>query len=301
MNDADGDLIDGKAIAGEVRSEVADRVAALRREGTVPGLAVFLVGDDPASKSYVRMKTRDCEEVGIETRDSFLPADTPQEELESRIEAMNDDPAVHGILVQLPLPDHLDERAVTERIDPTKDVDGFHPVNVGRLAKGREDAFRPATPAGILEMLARVGYDPGGRRAVIVGRSNLVGRPLASLLLRKAAGGNATVTVAHSRTRDLGSVTREADLLVVAVGRPGTVGADMVREGAVVVDVGVNRVDDPDSEKGYRLVGDVAFDEVREKASRITPVPGGVGPMTRAMLLDNTVRAARRNAGGDGG
>ncbi len=296
MSSEGGRLIDGKEIAGEVRSEVAERVASLREEGTTPGLAVFLLGDDPASKSYVRMKTRDCEEVGIDTRDFFLPADTPQEELEGRIDEMNEDSSVHGVLVQLPLPDHVDERAITERIDPAKDVDGFHPVNVGRLAKGEEDAFRPATPAGIQEMLSRVGYDPAGERAVIVGRSNLVGRPMASLLLRKAAGGNATVTVAHSRTRDLGAVTREADLLIVAVGRPGTVDADMVREGAVVVDVGVNRVDDPDSEKGYRLVGDVAFDEVRERASRITPVPGGVGPMTRAMLLDNTVRAARRNA-----
>ena len=293
----DGQLIDGKEIAGEVRSEVASEVEELRDRGTVPGLAVFLLGDDPASKSYVRMKTRDCEEVGIDTRDFFLPAETSQDELESRIDEMNEDPSVHGILVQLPLPDHVDERAITERIDPARDVDGFHPVNVGRLAKGDADAFRPATPAGIQEMLCRIDYDPEGERAVIVGRSNLVGRPMASLLLRKAAGGNATVTVAHSRTRDLGSVTREADLLIVAVGRPGTVDADMVSEGTVVVDVGVNRVDDPDREKGYRLVGDVAFDEVREKASWITPVPGGVGPMTRAMLLDNTVLAARRNAG----
>lgn len=296
-----GRLIDGKEIAGEVRREVAAEVESLREEGTVPGLAVFLLGDDPASQSYVRMKTRDCEEVGIETRDFFLPGDTSREELESRIDEMNQDPAVHGILVQLPLPDHVDERAITEHIDPSKDVDGFHPVNVGRLAKGDEDAFRPATPAGIQEMLSRIGYDPEGERAVIVGRSNLVGRPMASLLLRKAAGGNATVTVAHSRTRDLGSVTREADLLIVAVGRPGTVDAEMVREGAVVVDVGVNRVDDPESEKGYSLVGDVLFDEVREKASWITPVPGGVGPMTRAMLLDNTVRAARLDAGGSPG
>lgn len=294
----DGHLIDGKEIAGEVRAEVAAEVEELRDDGTVPGLAVFLLGDDPASKSYVRMKTRDCEEVGIDTRDFFLPAGTSQDELESRIDEMNADRSVHGILVQLPLPDHVDERAITERVDPAKDVDGFHPVNVGRLASGDDEAFRPATPAGIQEMLARIGYDPEGERAVVVGRSNLVGRPMASLLLRKAAGGNATVTVAHSRTRDLGSVTREADLLIVAVGRPGTVDADMVREGTVVVDVGVNRVDDPGREKGYRLVGDVEFDEVREKASWITPVPGGVGPMTRAMLLDNTVRAARRQAAG---
>lgn len=300
----DDRLIDGERIAGRVRTEVAEEVEELRRSGTTPGLAVFLVGDDPASKSYVRMKTRDCEEVGIETRDVFLPADTPQEELERRVDEVNADPVVHGILVQLPLPDHVEQRAITERIDPAKDVDGFHPMNVGRLARGDEDAFRPATPAGIQEMLSRIGYDPEGERAVIVGRSNLVGRPMASLLLRKAAGGNATVTVAHSRTRALGEVTRQADLLIVAVGRPRTVTADMVAEGAVVIDVGVNRVDDPEREKGYRLVGDVAFDEVREKASRITPVPGGVGPMTRAMLLDNTVRAARRNAassGGDGG
>lgn len=291
-------LIDGNEIAAHVRAEVAEEVERLRERGTVPGLAVLLVGDDPASEVYVRMKTRACREVGIATRDLDLPADTGQGEIEARIEELNADPEVHGILVQLPLPDHLDETAVTRRVSPDKDVDGFHPVNAGLLARGESGGFRPATPAGIHEMLRRIDYDPEGEHAVIVGRSNLVGRPLAAILLRKEPFANATVTVAHSRTRDLGSVTRQGDLLVVAVGRPGTVTGEMVKEGAVVVDVGVNRVDDPSDERGYRLVGDVEFEEARERASWITPVPGGVGPMTIAMLLKNTVRAARRQTNG---
>lgn len=291
------ELIDGSAIAAEVRAEVSEGVDDLAGGGVRPGLGVVLVGDDPASASYVRMKTRACEEVGIEARDVGLPADTLEEEVLERVEALNADPAIHGILVQLPLPDHVDEQVIMERIDPAKDVDGFHPMNVGRMATGDPEAFRPATPAGIQEMLRRIGWDPEGRRAVIVGRSDIVGRPLAEILLQKEPWANATVTVAHSRTRDLGSVTREAELLVVAVGRPGTVTADMVREGAVVIDVGSNRVEAPGTEKGYRWVGDVAFEEVREKASWITPVPGGVGPMTIAMLLRNTLEAARRQAG----
>lgn len=284
--------IDGNEVAGLVRDRVAGRVEELAERGIRPCLAVVLVGDDPASAVYVRMKSRDCEEVGIETRDLRLPADTAQDELMELISDLNRDRAVHGILVQLPLPSGLDERAVLQSVRPGKDVDGLHPMNAGRLAQGDPRAFRPCTPAGVLELLRHIGFDPEGRRAVIVGRSNLVGRPLASLLLQKTDGGNATVTVAHSRTRDLGAVTREAELLVAAVGRPGLITAGMVSEGAVVVDVGVNRVDDPETEKGYRLVGDVAFDEVAEKASWITPVPGGVGPMTRAMLLRNVVRAA---------
>ena len=290
------ELIDGRAIASEVRGEVAEGVAELAGSGVQPGLGVVLVGDDPASASYVRMKTRACEEVGIEARDATLPSDTPEEEILRRVEALNEDPAIHGILVQLPLPDHVDERRVMERIRPEKDVDGFHPMNVGRMVSGDPDAFRPATPAGIQEMLRRIGWDPEGRRAVIVGRSNIVGRPLAEILLQKEPWANATVTVAHSRTRELGQVTREAELLVVAVGRPETVTGEMVREGAVVIDVGSNRVEAPETEKGYRWVGDVAFEEVREKASWITPVPGGVGPMTIAMLLRNTLEAARRHA-----
>ena len=289
-------LIDGKAIAADVRREVAEAAAKLAGEGMRPGLAVVLVGEDPASQVYVRMKTRACEEAGIAARDVKLPADTPQEELEALVDELNGDPEVHGILVQLPLPGDLDETRVVERIRPEKDVDGLHPVNVGRLALGDPAAIRPCTPAGIQELLRRIDFDPEGRRVVIVGRSNLVGRPLASILLQKEPFANATVTVAHSRTRDLGSVTREAELLVAAVGRPEMIGADMVREGAVVIDVGVNRVDDPSDERGYRLVGDVAFGEVREVASWITPVPGGVGPMTIAMLLHNTVTAAGRAA-----
>lgn len=287
-----GRIIDGKAVASGVRQDVAEQVGELADRGIRPCLAVVLVGDDPASAVYVRMKSQDCQEVGIETRDVGLPAETGQEDLLSLIEELNLDEGVHGILVQLPLPEGLDEQAVVGKIRPEKDVDGLHPVNAGLLAQGDSRAFRPCTPAGVQVLLRHIGFDPEGRRAVIVGRSNLVGRPLASILLQKEPWANATVTVAHSRTRDLGSVTREADLLVAAVGRPELVTADMVSDGAVVIDVGVNRVDDPEAEKGYRLVGDVAFDDVREKASWITPVPGGVGPMTRAMLLRNVVRAA---------
>lgn len=287
-----GRIIDGKEVASGVRQEVAEQVEELADRGIRPCLAVVLVGDDPASAVYVRMKSQDCQEVGIETRDVHLPAETGQEDLLSLIEELNRDEGVHGILVQLPLPEGLDEQAVVGKIRPEKDVDGLHPVNAGLLAQGDPRAFRPCTPAGVQVLLRHIGFDPEGRRAVIVGRSNLVGRPLASILLQKEPWANATVTVAHSRTRDLGGVTREADLLVAAVGRPRLVTADMVSEGAVVIDVGVNRVDDPEAEKGYRLVGDVAFAEVREKASWITPVPGGVGPMTRAMLLRNVVRAA---------
>lgn len=291
------ELIDGRAIAADVRREVAEEVERLRKErGVRPGLSVVLVGEDPASQTYVRMKTEACREVGIDARDIHLPSDVAEADLLSGVDRLNADDAVHGILVQLPLPDHVDEQRVMERIDPAKDVDGFHPVNVGRLASGHPDCFRPATPAGIQEMLRRIDFHPEGRRAVIVGRSNIVGRPMAQILLRKEPFANATVTVAHSRTRDLATVTREADLLIVAVGRPEHVTGEMVREGAVVVDVGVNRVEDESAEKGYRLVGDVEFDAARERASWITPVPGGVGPMTIAMLLRNTLVAARDRA-----
>ena len=287
------EIISGNAIAQEIRDEVKARVARLKEErGVVPGLATVLVGEDPASQVYVGMKNRDAKEVGFDSRQITLPADTPEDELLGLVAGLNADPAVHGILVQLPLPGHIDESRVLLAIDPDKDVDGFHPVNVGRLATGAEEVLAPCTPRGVVEMLLRTGHDPAGKHCVVVGRSNIVGRPMASLLLRKARGGNATVTVAHSRTPDLGAVTRLADILIVAIGRPDTVTADMVKPGAVVIDVGVNRVDDPSTEKGYRLVGDVAFDEVKEVASAITPVPGGVGPMTRAMLLSNTVDAA---------
>jgi methylenetetrahydrofolate dehydrogenase (NADP+) / methenyltetrahydrofolate cyclohydrolase len=255
------------------------------------------VGDDPASEVYVRMKARAADRAGFYARQIVLPTETSQHELLGVVEGLNADPRVHGILVQLPLPPHTDTAAVVSAVDPAKDVDGFHPFNVGRLSIWDPDVLAPCTPAGIVEMLLRSGYDPAGRRVVIVGRSNIVGRPLALLLLRQGRGGNATVTVAHSRTPDLGSVTREAEILVAAVGRPGLVTGDMVSPGAVVIDVGVNRVDDPTVERGYRLVGDVDFDPVSEVVEAISPVPGGVGPMTITMLLRNTLEAARRLAG----
>jgi methylenetetrahydrofolate dehydrogenase (NADP+)/methenyltetrahydrofolate cyclohydrolase len=287
-------LIDGKQIAAEIRREVAEAAAELTGRGTRPGLAAVLVGDDPASHVYVRMKKRACEEAGLHARDVQLTAETSQEDLLAEIDSLNEDPAIHGILVQLPLPAHLNEAEVTERVKPEKDVDGFHPVNVGRMAGGDLEAFRPATPAGIQELLKRIDCDPQGKHVVVMGRSNIVGRPVAEILSQKQPWANATVTLAHSRTRDLGEVGRLGDILIVAIGRPDFVTADMVKPGAVVIDVGVNRVEDPSTEKGYRLVGDVEFDAVREMASWITPVPGGVGPMTIAMLLSNTVRAAGR-------
>ncbi len=290
-------LIDGKAIAADVRRSVGERVAELKESGIQPCLAVMLVGENPASRVYVGMKQRAADEVGIRTVDERLSPDTSQEDILAILEDWNADPGVHGILVQLPLPDQIDERTVMERIRPEKDVDGFHPINVGRMTSGDPDAFRPCTPAGVQVMLEHIGYDPSGRHAVIVGRSNIVGRPMAAILSQKGPYANATVTMAHSRTADLGAITRQAELLIVAVGRPESVTADMVSEGTVVVDVGVNRVDDPSRPKGYRLVGDVAFDEVAEKASWITPVPGGVGPMTIAMLLSNTATAAARLGG----
>jgi methylenetetrahydrofolate dehydrogenase (NADP+) / methenyltetrahydrofolate cyclohydrolase len=287
------EILSGTETAAALRKELAARVEAIRAaQGWVPGLATVLVGDDPASRAYVGMKNRAAGEVGIHSRQIDLPADVPEAELLGCVEGLNADPAIHGILVQLPLPDHIREARILEAIRPEKDVDGFHPVNVGRLSTGDRDVLAPCTPAGIVELLLRNGHDPSGRHVVVVGRSNIVGKPMASLLLRKGRGGDATVTVAHSRTPDLGAVTRLADILIVAVGWPGTVTADMVRPGAVVVDVGVNRVDDPSAEKGYRLVGDVDFEGVRAVAGAITPVPGGVGPMTIATLLSNTLQAA---------
>lgn len=292
-------LIDGNAIAREIKDEVRAGVGRLRADlGVVPGLATVLVGEDPASQSYVQMKNRDARELGLHSRQITLPASTSESELLRLVGELNADATIHGILVQLPLPRQIDESRVLRAIDPGKDVDGFHPLNVGRLATGAEDALAPCTPRGVVEMLLRTGNDPAGKHCVVVGRSNIVGRPMASLLLRKGRGGDATVTVAHSRTPDLGAVTRLADILIVAIGRPNTVTRDMVRPGAVVIDVGVNRIADPNAEKGSRLVGDVAFDEVREVASAITPVPGGVGPMTRALLMSNTLEAARALSGG---
>ena len=291
-------IIDGRALAKEMREEIREGAEALYEEtGVKPGLATVLVGDDPASHQYVRMKGKAADKAGFHSKQITLPADTPHDELLGVVEGLNADPEIHGILVQLPLPDQIDEDAIIKAIDPAKDVDGFHPVNVGRLSIGDPDVLAPCTPAGIVEMLVRNGYDPEGQHVVVVGRSNIVGKPLALLLLRKARGGNATVTVAHSRTADLGEMTRQADIVVAAVGRPNTVTRDMVKEGVVVIDVGSNKVDDPDSEKGYKWVGDVDYEGVSEVAEAISPVPGGVGPMTITMLLSNTLDAARRTAG----
>ncbi|MCZ6759391.1 MAG: bifunctional methylenetetrahydrofolate dehydrogenase/methenyltetrahydrofolate cyclohydrolase FolD [Gemmatimonadetes bacterium] len=289
-----GRLIDGKQISLEMLEELAPQVRELIESGTTPGLAVVLVGEDPASQVYVRMKHRACESIGIRSVKIELPSDVDKDKLLATIDRLNADSSIHGILVQLPLPSHIDSAEVLIRIDPAKDVDGFHPINVGRVASGDPSGFKPATPYGVQQMLVRSGVEVEGAHAVILGRSNIVGRPMASLLLQTTVGGNATVTVCHSRTRDLGSVTRLGDILIVAIGKPKFVTADMVAPGAVVIDVGVNRVADPESEKGYRLVGDVDFEPAREVASAITPVPGGVGPMTITMLLHNTVRAARQ-------
>jgi methylenetetrahydrofolate dehydrogenase (NADP+)/methenyltetrahydrofolate cyclohydrolase len=290
------EVISGKDMAASIREEVKERVAGLKEAGLTPGLAVVLLGEDPASQVYVRSKNKAATEAGIYSRQITLPEDTSEDELLGVVSGLNADPGIHGVLVQLPLPDQIDEGRVLLAIDPAKDVDGFHPVNVGRLATGDPDAPAPCTPSGVIQMLLRSGNDPSGKHAVVVGRSNIVGRPMAALLLRKAPGGNATVTVAHSRTPDLGAVTREADILIVAIGQPDLIRGDMVKPGAVVIDVGVNRVDDDTRERGYRLTGDVAYDEVKEVASAISPVPGGVGPMTIAMLLSNTVEAAVRSA-----
>ena len=288
------ELIDGAAVAREIRSEIAAQVRDLTSRGVRPGLAVVLVGEDPASKVYVRMKGKACEEAGMHSVTIRLDASTTQQELLAQVQQLNADPSIHGFLVQMPVPKHVDPDTVIRNIDPRKDVDGFHPVNVGKGLIGERDGFMPATPAGVQELLLRSGVETAGAHCVIVGRSNIVGKPMASLMIQSGRGANSTVTVCHSRTRDLGHHTRQADILIVAAGRPRMVTGDMVRSGAVVIDVGVNRVDDSTAEKGYRLVGDVAFDEVREVASKITPVPGGVGPMTIAMLLRNTVRAAER-------
>ena len=294
-------IISGDEIAEAIQAEVAAEAAAYtERFGAPPGLATVLVGTDPASEVYVRMKTRDAEQVGFYSRQVTLPEETPEDEVLGVVEGLNADPRIHGLLVQLPLPKHIDEDRVIRAIDPAKDVDGFHPLNVGRLSIGDRDVLAPCTPAGVVEMLVRSGYEPAGKHVVVVGRSNIVGKPLALLLLRRGRDGDATVTVAHSRTADLGEVTRQADILVAAVGVPELIRAEMVKPGAVVIDVGVNRVDDPSRERGYRLVGDVAFDEVAEVAEAITPVPGGVGPMTRTMLLANTLEAAKRQAAAAG-
>ncbi len=289
-------IIDGTAIGKQIREELKAEVAELRKRGVVPGLTVVLVGEDPASHVYVRMKGKAADELGMKSDTIRLPADTPERELLALLDRLNADRAVHGILVQLPLPGHMDSSKVLLRMMPEKDVDGFHPVNVGKLVIGDHTGFRPCTPAGVQELLIRSGADPGGKHVVVVGRSLIVGRPVANILMQKEKGANATVTVAHTGTRDLAGITRQGEILIVAAGRPEVVTGDMIRPGAVVIDVGVNRVEDPKAEKGYRLVGDVKFSEAKEVASKITPVPGGVGPMTIALLMRNTVQAARQSA-----
>lgn len=289
-------IIDGKQVAADMRAELKAEVAKLKEQGIVPGLGVILVGEDPASKSYVTAKERACEEMGIYSDDNRLSADTSQEELMQKVRDMNNDPKINGILVQLPLPKHLNEAEVLLAIDPNKDVDGFHPMNVGKMVVG-EESFLPCTPHGVIQLLIRSGVKIEGANVVIVGRSNIVGKPLANMLIQKAPNRNATVTVCHTRTKDLTNHTRQADILIAAAGRPNTITANIVKEGVVVIDVGVNRVDDPTKKRGYRLVGDVDFEAVKEKASFITPVPGGVGPMTITMLLYNTVESAKRAAG----
>lgn len=291
-------LISGREISAAIRDELTARVAGLKSEqGVTPGLATVLVGEDPASQMYVGMKNKAAAKLGINSRQITLPADTPEAELLGLVEGLNADPEIHGILVQLPLPAHIDDAGIIEAIDPAKDVDGFHPINVGRLATDSGDFFAPCTPAGVVEMLMRSGNDPSGKHCVVVGRSNIVGKPMANLLMRKAKGGNATVTVCHSRTPDLAAVTRTAEILIVAMGIPEMIGAEHIAPGTVVIDVGSHRLDDPQSEKGYRLCGDVRFDEVKDSVAAISPSPGGVGPMTITMLLANTVKSAEMAAG----
>ncbi len=291
-------ILNGNELAADLRSEAAWDTAELFADtGVRPGLAAVLVGDDPASSVYVRNKRRACDEAGLFSETFRLPADTTQRELTALINSLNANRAFHGILVQLPLPGHLNETEAIERIDPRKDVDGLHPVSQGRMLQGYP-TFLPCTPAGVQQVLLRSGYDPAGQHVVIVGRSNIVGKPLAALLMQRNAGGNATVTVCHTRTRDLPDITRQADILVAAMGVPRAIGAEMVRPGAVVIDVGINRVDDPSRRRGYRLVGDIDFGPVAAKAEAITPVPGGIGPMTVAMLISNTIQAARRASAG---
>ena len=287
-------ILNGNEIAAELRAEVAEGVAQLTASGgPQPGLAAVLAGDDAASAVYVRNKGRACAEAGMHSETFHLPVDTPQDVLLSLIDRLNADDRFHGILVQLPLPAQIDEATAIERIAPAKDVDGLHPVSQGKMLQG-EPTYLPCTPSGVQQVLLRSGYDPAGQHVVIVGRSNIVGKPLAALLMQRSIGGNATVTVCHTRTRNLSDITRQADILVAAMGVPGAITADMVRDGAVVIDVGINRVDDATRRRGYRLVGDVDFDAVAAKSEAITPVPGGIGPMTIAMLLSNTLDAARR-------
>jgi len=288
-------LIDGRAIAEKVYVDLRREIAELKTKGVTPGLAVVLVGEDPASRAYVRSKDKMCRELGLHSLKLELPGSTTQTELLSRVEELNADPGIHGILVQSPPPAHIDEAAIVRALDPRKDVDGFHPENVAKLVLDDPTGFVPCTPLGVQRLLVESKINISGAHVVVLGRSMIVGKPLALLLMQKNPNANATVTVVHSRSRDLAEITRSADIIVAAIGRTGFVKADHVREGAAVIDVGINRVEDAATERGYRLVGDVAFDEVSKKASAITPVPGGVGPMTIAMLMSNTVKAARQS------
>ncbi|MDA3923403.1 MAG: bifunctional methylenetetrahydrofolate dehydrogenase/methenyltetrahydrofolate cyclohydrolase FolD [Kiritimatiellae bacterium] len=288
------EILNGKSLAADMRLDIASQVADLKEKtGITPGLGVILVGVDPASTSYITAKERACEEAGMYSEDVRLPAETTENEILALVQKMNNDPKINGILVQLPLPKHISESAVINAIAPEKDVDGFTPVNVGRMMIG-QTCFLPCTPHGIIQMLLKAGVETSGKNAVVVGRSNIVGKPVAQLLMRKAEGGNATVTVCHTGTKDLKSFTLQADILVVAAGRPNTVTGDMIKPGATVIDVGVNRIPDETRPRGYRLAGDVDFESAKERASLITPVPGGVGPMTITMLLYNTLESARR-------
>ena len=286
--------IDGVAVARAVRADVAREVAELKARGITPGLTVVIVGADPASQSYVRSKEKASAEVGMKGEIIRLPANASQRELEALIDRLNADVTVHGILVQSPLPAHMDTNTVVRRIAPEKDVDGFHPVNVGKLLIGEKDGFSPCTPLGVQELLVRYGVSTAGQDVVVIGRSNIVGKPMAALLVQSGVGGDCTVTICHSRTRDLASHTRRADIVIAAIGKPEAITGDMIRPGAVLIDVGINRVPDDSVSRGYRLVGDVHYESASQVASVISPVPGGVGPMTIAMLLKNTVRAARQ-------
>jgi methylenetetrahydrofolate dehydrogenase (NADP+)/methenyltetrahydrofolate cyclohydrolase len=289
-------IIDGTAIAARIRAEVTADIESFKKEtGVVPGLAVVLVGENPASMSYVKSKNRVAHDIGIHSEQHNLAVTTTERDLLALVEKLNKDPKVHGILVQLPLPAHIDEQKIINAIVPEKDVDGFHPVSLGRIMTG-EAGFRPCTPLGIQKLLVYSGVKVAGSHVVVVGRSNIVGKPIANMLVQKEEGADATVTICHSRTRDLPSITRQADILIAAIGRPEFVTADMVKEGAVVIDVGINRIEDASAPKGTRMVGDVKFDEVSKKAGAITPVPGGVGPMTIVMLMYNTLQSAKAAA-----
>ncbi|MFH0988963.1 MAG: tetrahydrofolate dehydrogenase/cyclohydrolase catalytic domain-containing protein [bacterium] len=287
------EIIDGKAIADAIRREVKNETELLKKtKGITPGLAFLLVGDNPASQSYVRSKGKACEEVGFFSLTEVMPADTKEETILSKIEEFNHCTDIHGILVQLPLPKQINEQKIIEAINPAKDVDGFHPINIGKLMIGLE-TFLPCTPAGIQELLLRSGNDPAGKHVVVAGRSNIVGKPIANILLQKKQGANAVVTMVHTGVHDLRPYTLQADILIAAIGKPQIITGEMVREGVVVIDVGINRIEDSTAQKGYRIVGDVDFDSVQKKAKAITPVPGGVGPMTIAMLVRNTLKSAK--------